>query len=134
MTYDYSSPYNPGPNSPLKWIRSTLHLLAGAGSKGRRLAEKIFVGINFYGNDFVLSKGLGGGPIISHEYLSLLEQHKPVIQWEEDSAEHFFLYSDNQQVQQVHVYFALSEFFNTNHQQMQFKHEVNKISSPININ
>ncbi|XP_060213346.1 uncharacterized protein LOC132640676 isoform X3 [Lycium barbarum] len=55
MTYDHSSPYNPGPNAPLKWIRSTLHLLVGAGSRGRRLAEKIFVGINFYGNDFVLS-------------------------------------------------------------------------------
>nr|XP_016480474.1 PREDICTED: chitinase domain-containing protein 1-like isoform X1 [Nicotiana tabacum] len=107
MTYDYSSPYNPGPNAPLKWIRSTLHLLAGAGSKGRRLAEKIFVGINFYGNDFVLSKGLGGGPIISHEYLSLLEEHKPLIQWEEDSAEHFFLYSDNQQVQHAVFYPSL---------------------------
>ncbi|XP_019261383.1 PREDICTED: chitinase domain-containing protein 1 isoform X2 [Nicotiana attenuata] len=105
MTYDYSSPYNPGPNAPLKWIRSTLHLLAGA--KGRGLAEKIFVGINFYGNDFVLSKGLGGGPIIAHEYLSLLEQHKPVIQWEEDSAEHFFLYSDNQQVQHAVFYPSL---------------------------
>lgn len=58
MTYDYSSPYNPGPNAPLKWIRSTLHLLAAAGCKGRRLAEKIFVGLNFYGNDFVLSKGM----------------------------------------------------------------------------
>ncbi|XP_059318211.1 uncharacterized protein LOC132068596 isoform X1 [Lycium ferocissimum] len=107
MTYDHSSPYNPGPNAPLKWIRSTLHLLVGAGSRGRRLAEKIFVGINFYGNDFVLSGGLGGGPIIAHEYLSLLEQHKPVIQWEENSAEHFFLYSDNQNVQHAVFYPSL---------------------------
>ncbi|KAJ8540067.1 hypothetical protein K7X08_026456 [Anisodus acutangulus] len=104
MTYDHSSPYNPGPNAPLKWIRSTLHFLVGAGSKGRRSAEKIFVGINFYGNDFVLSGGLGGGPIISHEYLSVLEQHKPVIQWEENSAEHFFLYSDNKHVQHAVFY------------------------------
>ncbi|XP_055810870.1 uncharacterized protein LOC129880719 isoform X2 [Solanum dulcamara] len=104
MTYDHSSPYNPGPNAPLKWIRSTLHLLVGAGSKGRRLGEKIFVGINFYGNDFVMSAGLGGGPIIAHEYLSLLEQHKPIIQWEEKSAEHFFLYTDNQHVQHAVFY------------------------------
>ncbi|KAL3337746.1 hypothetical protein AABB24_030067 [Solanum stoloniferum] len=104
MTYDHSSPYNPGPNAPLNWIRSTLHLLVGACSKSRRLGEKIFVGINFYGNDFVMSGGLGGGPIIAHEYLSLLEQHKPVFQWEENSAEHFFLYSDNQHVQHAVFY------------------------------
>ncbi|KAM3344596.1 chitinase domain-containing protein 1 [Capsicum galapagoense] len=107
MTYDHSSPYNPGPNAPLKWVRSTLRLLVGAGSKGRRLAEKIFVGINFYGNDFVLSGGLGGGPITAHKYLYLLEQHKPVIQWEEKSAEHFFLYSDNQHVQHAVFYPSL---------------------------
>ncbi|CAN4097395.1 unnamed protein product [Withania somnifera] len=107
MTYDHSSPYNPGPNAPLKWIRSTLRLLVGAGSKCRRLAEKIFVGINFYGNDFVMSGGLGGGPIIAHEYLSLLEKHKPVFQWEENSAEHFLLYSDNQDVKHAVFYPSL---------------------------
>lgn len=58
MTYDFSVPHNPGPNAPLEWIRSTLKILLGTDNKGRKLAEKIFVGINFYGNDFELSGGM----------------------------------------------------------------------------
>jgi len=56
MTYDFSSPHNPGPNAPLKWIRFTLQILLG-NSGARALANKIFLGINFYGNDFVISEG-----------------------------------------------------------------------------
>uniref|UniRef100_A0A7C9DC39 Chitinase domain-containing protein 1 n=1 Tax=Opuntia streptacantha TaxID=393608 RepID=A0A7C9DC39_OPUST len=56
MTYDYSSPYSPGPNAPLKWVHSTLELLS-AGSKS--LANKIFIGINFYGYDYLMAEGLG---------------------------------------------------------------------------
>ena len=58
MTYDFSSPHNPGPNAPLKWIRSILNLLLGNSRNGySSLAPKIFLGINFYGNDFILSEG-----------------------------------------------------------------------------
>lgn len=58
MTYDFSSPHSPGPNAPLKWVRSTMHMLLGFSNAGAQdLAQKIFVGINFYGNDFVLSGG-----------------------------------------------------------------------------
>lgn len=108
MTYDFSGPQNPGPNAPLKWIHFTLQLLLDA-STGvhRKLAKKIFVGINFYGNDFVVSGGLGGGPIIGREYLSLLEQHRPHLQWEKNSEEHFFLYNDNQDVKHVVFYPSL---------------------------
>lgn len=97
MTYDFSSPQNPGPNAPLNWIRSTLQLLLGSSStsaNSRNLGHKIFLGINFYGNDFMLSGGLGGGAITSREYLNLLEKQKPVLQWEKNSAEHFFVYVD----------------------------------------
>ena len=55
MTYDFSGPHSPGPNSPLSWVRSTLELLLKNGE--RETARKIFVGINFYGNDFFLSEG-----------------------------------------------------------------------------
>lgn len=59
MTYDFSSPQNPGPNAPLNWIRSTLRLVLG--TKDNRLVQhnagKIFLGINFYGYDFSLSGG-----------------------------------------------------------------------------
>lgn len=59
MTYDFSGPNNPGPNAPLEWIRFILQLLLGStGSNAQRLAPKIFLGINFYGNDFVLSGGI----------------------------------------------------------------------------
>lgn len=108
MTYDYSNPQHPGPNAPLKWIQSTLQLLLGTSSSGARsLAHKIFIGINFYGNDFTLSEGLGGGAITGRDYLSLLEQQKPSFQWEKNSAEHFFIYSDNQHVKHAVFYPSL---------------------------
>ncbi|XP_058100334.1 uncharacterized protein LOC131245122 [Magnolia sinica] len=96
MTYDFSGPQRPGPNAPLNWIRSSLQLILGNTDDGaRNHALKIFLGINFYGNDFVLSGGSGGGAITGKEYLSLLKKHKPVLQWKEDIAEHFFLYSED---------------------------------------
>ncbi|GFP95120.1 chitinase domain-containing protein 1 [Phtheirospermum japonicum] len=108
MTYDFSGPQNPGPNAPLKWIRSTMTVLLGAGNGDhRKLGKKVFIGINFYGNDFVVSQGLGGGPIVGREYLSLLEQHRPQLHWEKNSAEHFFLYTDNQNVEHVVFYPSL---------------------------
>lgn len=57
MTYDFSGPHNPGPNAPLKWIESILQLLLGT-NKNTALANKILLGINFYGNDFILSEGI----------------------------------------------------------------------------
>lgn len=56
MTYDYSNSYSPGPNAPLKWVHSTVELLLGTGNKN--LANKVLVGLNFYGNDFVLAEGM----------------------------------------------------------------------------
>ncbi|KAI3449260.1 hypothetical protein Pfo_005925 [Paulownia fortunei] len=108
MTYDFSGPQNPGPNAPLKWIHSTLLLLLDAStSDHQKVAKKVFIGINFYGNDFVVSGGLGGGPIVGREYLSLLEQHRPQLHWEKNSAEHFFLYIDNQNIKHVVFYPSL---------------------------
>ncbi|XP_073288729.1 uncharacterized protein [Primulina huaijiensis] len=107
LTYDFSGPQNPGPNAPLKWIHSTLVLLLDTSVVDKILAKMIFLGINFYGNDFVISGGLGGGPIVGREYLFLLEQHKPEIHWEENSAEHYFVYSDNQKVNHVVFYPSL---------------------------
>lgn len=59
MTYDFSNPHNPGPNAPLKWIQIILQILLGGASanSAQNIAPKIFLGINFYGNDFSLSKG-----------------------------------------------------------------------------
>ncbi|KAJ4797495.1 Chitinase domain-containing protein 1 [Rhynchospora pubera] len=90
MTYDFSSPQKPGPNAPLEWIKYSLGVLLG--DKGAEHAHMIFLGINFYGNDFVIAEGFGGGPIIGREFISLLEKHKPALLWEKRSSEHYFSY------------------------------------------
>ncbi|KAK2650093.1 hypothetical protein Ddye_017582 [Dipteronia dyeriana] len=98
MTYDFSGPHKPGPNAPLQWIRLTLQFLLGIrNSAAKSVARKIFLGINFYGNDFLLSEGEdgGGGAITGRDYLNLLEKHRPAIQWESNSGEHYFVYSDD---------------------------------------
>ncbi|EPS58254.1 hypothetical protein M569_16560, partial [Genlisea aurea] len=105
MTYDFSNPQSPGPNAPLKWIKSTLTLLLD--DHPNKLAQKVFIGLNFYGKDFVSSGGLGGGPIIGREYLSLLEKHRPKLHWENNSGEHFFLYVDDQNMEHVVFYPSL---------------------------
>lgn len=108
MTYDFSGPQNPGPNAPLKWISSTLELLRGSTGNGVwSLAHKIFLGINFYGNDFILSEGGGGGAITGRDYLSLLEKHKPLLQWQKNSAEHLFFYSDEKHINHAVFYPSL---------------------------
>ncbi|XP_023523025.1 chitinase domain-containing protein 1-like [Cucurbita pepo subsp. pepo] len=81
----------------MNWIRSALRLVLG--TKDNSLlpleAGKIFLGINFYGYDYSLSGG--GGAITGNDYLSVLSKYKPLVQWEEISAEHFILYTDNNQ-------------------------------------
>ncbi|GLU00795.1 hypothetical protein SLE2022_181390 [Rubroshorea leprosula] len=112
MTYDFSNPHNPGPNAPLQWIRFTLQSLLGPpGKAAQSLAHKIFLGINFYGNDFTLSGGSGGGPILGRDYISLLEKHKPTLQWEKNSGEHFFLYSDDNHINHAVFYPTLMSIY-----------------------
>lgn len=55
MTYDFSGPQKPGPNAPLEWIKYCLGVLLG--DDGAEHAHMIFLGINFYGNDFVIAEG-----------------------------------------------------------------------------
>ncbi|XP_020210756.1 chitinase domain-containing protein 1 [Cajanus cajan] len=108
MTYDFSNPHNPGPNAPLKWIQIVLQLLLGtSGNRAQSLAPKILLGINFYGNDFSLSRDAGGGAVIGRDYLALLEKHRPELQWDEKSGEHFFLYSDDKDIRHAVFYPSL---------------------------
>ncbi|KAH1196148.1 Chitinase domain-containing protein 1 [Glycine max] len=99
MTYDFSNPHNPGPNAPMKWIQIVLQLLLGtSANRTQSLAPKILLGIDFYGNDFSLSRDAGGGAIIGRDYLALLEKHRPELQWDKNSGEHFFFYTDNKDI------------------------------------
>ncbi|OEL19991.1 Chitinase domain-containing protein 1 [Dichanthelium oligosanthes] len=94
MTYDFSGPQNPGPSAPLKWVHQSLTALLSARGSSRNHSRMIFLGINFYGNDFLLSRGSGGGAITGRDFVHLLEKYKPSLQWDEKSLEHFFIYSD----------------------------------------
>nr|TKW15425.1 hypothetical protein SEVIR_5G236600v2 [Setaria viridis] len=94
MTYDFSGPQNPGPSAPLNWVQHSLTTLLSAKGSSRDHSRMIFLGINFYGNDFLLSRGSGGGAITGRDFVLLLEKYKPSLQWDEKSVEHFFIYSD----------------------------------------
>ncbi|KFO84288.1 Chitinase domain-containing protein 1, partial [Buceros rhinoceros silvestris] len=59
MTYDYSTPHRPGPNSPLPWVRACVQVL-DPNSKWR---NKILLGLNFYGMDYS-ALGASGEPIL----------------------------------------------------------------------
>ncbi|ELU10805.1 hypothetical protein CAPTEDRAFT_174783 [Capitella teleta] len=87
MTYDYSNPMSPGPNSPLSWVKKCVEaLVPDEDSPDRR---KILVGLNFYGNDYVPN---GGGPVVGNQYLDILSKHKPKLSWDKTHREHLFKY------------------------------------------
>ncbi|KAK3161306.1 hypothetical protein QOZ80_1BG0075470 [Eleusine coracana subsp. coracana] len=94
MTYDFSGPQNPGPSAPLKWLQHSLTTLLSAKDSSSGHSRMIFLGINFYGNDFLLTRGSGSGPITGRDFLHLLEKYKPYLQWDDKSLEHYFIYSD----------------------------------------
>ncbi|CAG9857856.1 unnamed protein product [Phyllotreta striolata] len=87
MTYDFSSPRSPGPNSPLPWIENCIASLTSDDTK----RWKILAGLNFYGNDYHTN---GGSPIVAHEYLDRLRAFDGKLEYNREMAEHFFEYKD----------------------------------------
>ena len=57
MTYDYSNPQRPGPNSPIQWVRKCVENL----DPQRFYRSQILLGLNFYGYDYTSE---GGQPIV----------------------------------------------------------------------
>jgi len=83
MTYDYSSPQRPGPNSPIKWVRKCVEKLDPEGFH----RSKILIGLNFYGFDYTSE---GGGHIINKPYIELLEKYPNTnLRYDKESGEHF---------------------------------------------
>ncbi|CAN8248186.1 unnamed protein product [Cochlearia groenlandica] len=105
MTYDFSNSQKPGPNAPLKWIDLSLKLLLGSSNNiDSNLARKVLLGINFYGNDFEISGGGGGGAITGRDYVALLKKHKPSLKWDKESGEHIFMYRDDKKIEHAVFY------------------------------
>lgn len=87
MSYDYSSPQRPGPNSPLPWLLQCIEdLVPDRASLHRR---KLLLGLNFYGTDYSVSSSK---PIIGTEFINLLEKHKPKFVFDNITGEHSFSY------------------------------------------
>lgn len=87
MTYDFSNPSRPGPNSPLSWMESCV--IALAPEDDPQVRRKILLGLNFYGNEY--SAG-GGGPIVGNQYIDILRKFKPKFKWDPQSEEHIAEY------------------------------------------
>lgn len=87
MTYDFSNPAKPGPNSPLWWVKNCIQQICPDAKSPWR--QKILVGLNFYGNDY---SSQGSEAILGNKYIELLKTYKPTIEWEDTSAENYFRY------------------------------------------
>lgn len=65
----------------------------------------------FFNNSYILLQSIGGGAITGRDYVSLLEKYKPVVQWEDISSEHFFLYADYNRNKHAVFYPSLKSIF-----------------------
>lgn len=86
MTYDYSRPGSPGPNSPVEWVEDCVVSLVPDLSSSR---SKILTGLNFYGYDFYSTEM---DAILGNKYIELLSKYKPKIKWDSQCSEHHFQY------------------------------------------
>eukprot|EP00850_Spirogloea_muscicola_P007034 SM000034S12788 [mRNA] locus=s34:744501:747331:- [translate_table: standard] len=59
-------------------------------SASDELGSKVLMGLNFFGNDFVLPQG--GGPVVAEKYLQTLDRQRPKIVWEAEAQEHVSSY------------------------------------------
>ena len=83
MTYDYSSPARPGPNSPIAWARRCVELLDPQAEHRSR----ILMGLNMYGFDYTSQ---GGGHVLGRDLVQHLEKAPNVkFTLDTDAEEHF---------------------------------------------
>ncbi|CAG9773867.1 unnamed protein product [Ceutorhynchus assimilis] len=98
MTYDFADPTRPGPNAPINWIEDTISAI----SLNETRRKKILMGLNFYGNDYTAN---GGGPIVGHEYIKILEQFPELsFTYVDKVAEHLFEYKDKDGINHLVFY------------------------------
>ncbi|XP_077990422.1 chitinase domain-containing protein 1-like [Glandiceps talaboti] len=92
MTYDFSSPQRPGPNSPIGWVKACIQALAPEPGPNR---QKILLGFNFYGYQY---QGHYMEPILGNKYIEILMKHKPKVKWDSVVAEHSIEYKGGHQI------------------------------------
>eukprot|EP00884_Botryococcus_braunii_P020781 jgi/Botrbrau1/7387/Bobra.0316s0030.1 len=90
MTYDYTLGNKPGPNAPVYFVEDNLKLLMEGDVAGKR-AKKVFLGINWYGNDFQLPQE-GRNALLGHDYIDILKRSRPKFRLDKDVMEHIFEY------------------------------------------
>lgn len=91
MTYDFTTPGKAaGPMAPSSWVRAVGEYICQKSSLG----EKVLLGINFYGVDFV-HEGEGSRHIVGHEIIELVQRYKPEMVWLPSVEEHAFQYSND---------------------------------------
>lgn len=84
MTYDYSNPQRPGPNSPISWVEKCVKSIDPDGSN----RAKILLGLNFYGFAYTAE---GGSHILGRDFVDRLKKvpKSAKLKWDEGDAEHF---------------------------------------------
>ncbi|KAK4316793.1 hypothetical protein Pmani_012051 [Petrolisthes manimaculis] len=87
MTYDFSSFQNPGPNSPLWWMKDCVEMLEPDATSPNR--AKILMGMNLYGLDHSVT---GGSHVLGQQFLQILTTYKPKFTFDRASQEHFIEY------------------------------------------
>ncbi|KAL5112599.1 Chitinase domain-containing protein 1 [Taenia crassiceps] len=90
MTYDYSNPYAPGENAPLKWATQCVKNLV-PDEKDAKKRAKILLGVNFYGYDYMPERREGKA-VLSHDVVEVAKKYSPIFKWHEESAEHSLEY------------------------------------------
>lgn len=117
MTYDYSRPNtSPGAIAPVDWVREVISF-----TKSKVSAEKIIVGIPFYGYQWCIA---GEGDNCKNDGLvyegvqNIISQYNPVLEWNDFTRAPWFLYIDDQKNTKVVNY--------EDHRSLQAKLEVVK--------
>ncbi|KRX95564.1 Chitinase domain-containing protein 1, partial [Trichinella pseudospiralis] len=89
MTYDYNRFGKVGINiAPLSWIERCIVMLINSNNN---TAEKILMGINFYGYEFDYKVG-ELEPVIGSRYVEAVKSEKPKFVWDNMTNEHFAVF------------------------------------------
>ncbi len=89
MTYDFGRTPTGVPNSPVEWMKDSIVLLTGGDTA---IQTQLLLGLPWYGY-------ANGQPLVGHEFQSrVLDRPEQLqqVQWDEQSAEHVFVYASHE--------------------------------------